>query len=80
MKDVQRYELFGGIALKNHAFSFHFHLNHENFSLLFYFLLSLIRQPNKEMFPKHCFLNRQNVNPGFYQTVVFLKINLFVVC
>ena len=26
MKDVQCYELFGGIALKNHAFSFfHFH-------------------------------------------------------
>ena len=24
MKDVQCYELFGGIALKNHAFSFHF--------------------------------------------------------
>ena len=24
MKDVQYYELFGGIALKNHAFSFHF--------------------------------------------------------
>ena len=23
MKDVQCYELFGGIALKNHAFSFH---------------------------------------------------------
>ena len=22
MKDVQRYEFFGGIALKNHAFSF----------------------------------------------------------
>ena len=26
MKDVQCYELFGGIALKNHAFSFHFSL------------------------------------------------------
>ena len=25
MKDVQCYEIFGGIALKNHAFSFHFH-------------------------------------------------------
>ena len=25
MKDVQCYELFGGISLKNHAFSFHFH-------------------------------------------------------
>ena len=24
MKDVQCYELFGGIALKNHAFSFSF--------------------------------------------------------
>ena len=24
MKVVQCYELFGGIALKNHAFSFHF--------------------------------------------------------
>ena len=24
MKDVQCYELFGRIALKNHAFSFHF--------------------------------------------------------
>ena len=24
MKDVQCYELFGGIARKNHAFSFHF--------------------------------------------------------
>ena len=24
MKGVQCYELFGGIALKNHAFSFHF--------------------------------------------------------
>ena len=24
MKDVQCYELFGGIALKNHTFSFHF--------------------------------------------------------
>ena len=24
MKDVQCYELFGGIALKNHAFSFFF--------------------------------------------------------
>ena len=24
VKDVQCYELFGGIALKNHAFSFHF--------------------------------------------------------
>ena len=27
MKDVQCYELFGGIALKNHAFSFHFQSN-----------------------------------------------------
>ena len=27
MKDVQCYELFGGIALKNHAFSFHFSFN-----------------------------------------------------
>ena len=29
MKDVQCYELFGGITLKNHAFSFfyHFHVN-----------------------------------------------------
>ena len=29
MKDVQCYELFRGIALKNHAFSFffHFHFN-----------------------------------------------------
>ena len=26
MKDVQCYELFGGIAPKNHAFSFSFHL------------------------------------------------------
>ena len=26
MKDVQCYELFGGIALKNHAFSFFFHI------------------------------------------------------
>ena len=26
MKGVQCYELFGGIALKNHTFSFHFHL------------------------------------------------------
>ena len=26
MKGVQCYELFGGIALKNHAFSFSFHL------------------------------------------------------
>ena len=26
MKGVQCYELFGGIALKNHAFSFHFHI------------------------------------------------------
>ena len=25
MKGVQCYELFGGIALKNHTFSFHFH-------------------------------------------------------
>ena len=25
MKDVQCYELIGGIALKNHAFSFSFH-------------------------------------------------------
>ena len=25
MKDVQCYELFGGIVLKNHAFSFFFH-------------------------------------------------------
>ena len=25
MKGVQCYKLFGGIALKNHAFSFHFH-------------------------------------------------------
>ena len=28
MKDVQCYELFGGIALKNHAFSFSFHNLH----------------------------------------------------
>ena len=28
MKDVQCYELFGGIALKNHAFSFHFRSKH----------------------------------------------------
>ena len=27
MKDVQCYELFGGIALKNHAFSFFFIFN-----------------------------------------------------
>ena len=27
MKDVQCYELFGGIALKNHAFSFFFSLS-----------------------------------------------------
>ena len=27
VKDVQCYELFGGIALKNHAFSFHFFFN-----------------------------------------------------
>ena len=26
MKDVQCYELFGGIALKNHAFSFHLYV------------------------------------------------------
>ena len=31
MKDVQCYELFGGIALKNHAFSFHFHKEAVNF-------------------------------------------------
>ena len=30
MKDVQCYELFGGIALKNHAFSFHFHFTPES--------------------------------------------------
>ena len=28
MKDVQCYELFGGIALKNHAFSLFFFLNY----------------------------------------------------
>ena len=28
MKDVQCYELFGGIALRNHAFSFHFILRY----------------------------------------------------
>ena len=33
MKDVQCYELFGGIALKNHAFSFSF-LNKGNISVL----------------------------------------------
>ena len=27
MKDVQCYELFGGIALKNHAFSFQYERN-----------------------------------------------------
>ena len=27
MKDVQCYELFGGIALKNHAFSFFFFIS-----------------------------------------------------
>ena len=27
VKDVLCYELFGGIALKNHAFSFHYGLN-----------------------------------------------------
>ena len=27
MKDVQCYEVFGGIALKNHAFSFFFHFH-----------------------------------------------------
>ena len=29
MKDVECYELFGGIALKNHAFSFHFQVEIE---------------------------------------------------
>ena len=28
MKDVQCYELFEGIALKNHAFSFFFHFQY----------------------------------------------------
>ena len=28
MKDVQCYEFFGGIALKNHAFLFSFNYNH----------------------------------------------------
>ena len=35
MKDVQCYELFGGIALKNHAFSFSCsHSTIENFHIL----------------------------------------------
>ena len=29
MKDVQCDELFGGIALKNHAFSFHMYISHQ---------------------------------------------------
>ena len=33
MKDVQCYDLFGGIARKNHAFSFSF-----SFHFIFYFL------------------------------------------
>ena len=39
MKDVQCYELFGGIALKNHAFSFFFHNRKTSF---FSLLLSFI--------------------------------------
>ena len=33
MKGVQCYELFGGIALKNHTFSFHFFISSGGFLL-----------------------------------------------
>ena len=40
VKDVQCYELFGGIALKNHAFSFFFYSSSNCFSLLLRFFAS----------------------------------------
>ena len=59
MKDVQCYELFGGIALKNHAFSFHFHL-------CVYFLYSIklkfhnnILQPFYMHIFVHVYIDRQ---------------------
>ena len=43
MKGVQCYELFGGIALKNHAFSFHSFLlrSHTAISLVEYVLCTV---------------------------------------
>ena len=41
MKDVQCYELFGGIALKNHAFSF-FIIYRLFIYLSFYFICSIL--------------------------------------
>ena len=39
MKGVQCYELFGGIALKNHTFSFHFHFHIMLYIVLAYLML-----------------------------------------
>ena len=42
MKGLQCYELFGGIALNNHAFSFHFHISKIPFCLPFMRLSKLM--------------------------------------
>ena len=47
MKGVQCYELFEGIALKNHAFSFSFHSVYNSYTMIFFiyvfiFLLKVI--------------------------------------
>ena len=52
MKDVQCYELFGGIALKNHAFSFSLH------SLFFLVLICIMHSAfNLLVFPNSMFIS-----------------------
>ena len=59
MKDVLCYELFGGIAPKNHAFSFHFLHLHSPYRLLTYLMFLLhyiffIYFIASKIFSSHC--------------------------